>query len=184
MKKHNLTSGHSLFFFRNGGLQRGLVPRITHDQQTFDSDQEHHLNRKKSSKTPSVRKISMQRSRFFVSFPKQRRHRDKKNPDSIFNQPPTTIKPNHRKEKIKFHSQKHRQTKNSFSKRRETVDLNSLQKIQICSREKQSPGIQTTSCKIKSKEGPNFFSIWEKSCSCNNWRLPGEPRSLDNLFLK
>ena len=37
--------------------------------------------------------------------------------------------------------------------------------------------------KIK-KEAPKFQKIWEKSCSCNNWRLPGEPRSLDNFFLK
>ena len=30
----------------------------------------------------------------------------------------------------------------------------------------------------------NFSKIWEKSCSCNNWRQPCEPRSLDNFFLK
>ena len=40
------------------------------------------------------------------------------------------------------------------------------------------------------EEGPEFKKIGEKSCSCNNWRLSGEPRSLgdqalsDRLFNK
>ena len=30
--------------------------------------------------------------------------------------------------------------------------------------------------------GPKIEKIWGKSCSCNNWRLPGEHRSLNNLL--
>ena len=29
----------------------------------------------------------------------------------------------------------------------------------------------------------NLRNLGKNSCSCNNWRLPGEPRSLDNFFL-
>ena len=38
--------------------------------------------------------------------------------------------------------------------------------------------------KIKIRGGSTILKIWENSCSCNNWRLPGEPRSLDNLLFK
>ena len=38
--------------------------------------------------------------------------------------------------------------------------------------------------RYKIKGGSKISKKWENSCSCNNWRLPGEPRSLDNLFLK
>ena len=30
--------------------------------------------------------------------------------------------------------------------------------------------------KIKLRGGSKILKIWENSCSCNNWRLPGEPR--------
>ena len=36
---------------------------------------------------------------------------------------------------------------------------------------------------LKSWGGPKFEKIGENSCSCNNWRLPGEPRSLEEYSL-
>ena len=30
----------------------------------------------------------------------------------------------------------------------------------------------------------NLKKLGKNNCSCNNWRLPGEPRSLDNFFIK
>ena len=30
------------------------------------------------------------------------------------------------------------------------------------------------------RRGPKFKKFGENSCDCNNWRLPGEPRSLDD----
>ena len=36
---------------------------------------------------------------------------------------------------------------------------------------------------LKFEEGPKIQKFGEKSCSCNNWRLPGEPRSLGDYTL-
>ena len=117
---------------------RGLVPQITH-QQTFDSDQKHHLNRKKSSKMLSVHKILR-----LCSGLKSLSHLQNsgvieiKNPDSNFNQPLNAIKPNHRKIKnVKFHSQKHWQ----FYIIQPPKVINNqtqikLRRIQICNRGK------------------------------------------------
>ena len=62
----------------------------------------------------------------------------------------------------------------------EKVSLNSSKIVA----EEKSSGIQLISDKTKSEGGSKISKIWENSCSCNNWRLPSEPRSLDNLFLK
>ena len=35
----------------------------------------------------------------------------------------------------------------------------------------------------KKRRVPNFFEFWENCCSCNNWRLPGEPQISKSTFL-
>ena len=42
------------------------------------------------------------------------------------------------------------------------------------------PAMKTT---LNYEEGPKIQKFGEKSCSCNNWQLPGEPRSLDDYSL-
>ena len=42
------------------------------------------------------------------------------------------------------------------------------------------PSMKTT---LNYEEGPKIQKFGEKSCSCNNWRLPGEPRSLGDCSL-
>ena len=33
------------------------------------------------------------------------------------------------------------------------------------------------------KGGPKYENLGESSCDCNNWKLPSEPRSLDDYSL-
>ena len=106
----------------------------------------------------------------FVSPPKQRRKREI---DSRYQWKRSfRSKDNIFKSNFKFHNPKQFQTLAIFQKAWKQLTS------------KQSSWIQTILGKIKLKGGSKISKIWENSCSCNNWRLLGEPRSLDNFFLK
>ena len=59
-----------------------------------------------------------------------------------------------------------------------------LKKIKLTAEEQQSSAIQTSLSKTKLKGGSKILKNLGKHCSYNNWQLPSEHRSLDNLFFE
>ena len=74
----------------------------------------------------------------------------------------------------------------SFNFRNEGKQLTSIQpqKIQICSRGKTEFRNPNNPMQDKIKRVQNFKKFGKKGCSYNNWRPPGEHRSLDNFFFE
>ena len=89
-----------------------------------------------------------------------------------------------KKSQIKRQNQTLNSDIRSFPKSMKRVNLKT---VQTCSEGKTKTDLMDPNDSKQGKKltgGSKISKIWENSCSCNNWRLPGEPRSLDNLFLE
>ena len=72
-----------------------------------------------------------------------------------------------------------------WTERSKQKDGRSTSKEKICSK---APSFQQSIQANNDEEGSQSFKwktkIGEKGCGSNNWRFPGEPRSLDDFFLE